>query len=126
MVFKGAEARHEMLVAQKDQLIQALGFDRAFETFRDGIALRNTGGATRDLNSDRFQDLPIFLAPLRVAIDYHVRLSTGKAIDSVSQLPCRLLDPLTIRGHGETAHLNQARAQLDQKESAVGDQPVPA
>ena len=114
-----------MAFAQEYEATQTLLFYGTNEALRIRVALWNSGRTKNDLHAAGFKSMPKTLTVLGIAVDDEVGFAQREAIHGVDELTSDLSHPCRVGGHRRAAHLDGARAQIDDEQREKGDQSIP-
>lgn len=85
-----------MILTEEDKSTQTLLLDRAYKSFRIGVALRNPGRAENDFYTGGFENLPKASAVFGVPVNNQVRFAKREALYCVHELTGSLFHPFGV------------------------------
>src|SRR5262249_51886845 len=96
----------EVCLAKEDQALQTLAFDRSYEAFGIGIALRNSRGTEHDFHATRCEELAERLRVFRIAVDDEMTFAKSNPVHGINQLSSGRLHPIRTWREGHATDMN--------------------
>ena len=112
----------EVLAAEENHPIEALGFDRFHETLGVRIQVRTLRGELDASNAGRRERHRKLCRVQRVTIMDKISFADEKPVKAVRQIPCNLVHPCSVRVRSNPCDLDTTSRKLDDEEHDVANE----